>query len=87
MPAGRRIPAMAREPGTVVCLSRGASGRFAALVARGLTNRQIAEQLVLSERTAEGHLERIRGKVGFTSRAQIAVWAAQQERAEVPSPA
>jgi DNA-binding CsgD family transcriptional regulator/tetratricopeptide (TPR) repeat protein len=45
------------------------------LVARGLTNRQIAETLVISERTAEGHVERIRGKLGHQSRAQLAAWA------------
>jgi non-specific serine/threonine protein kinase len=46
----------------------------AVLVARGLTNRQIADQLVIAERTVEGHLERIRGKLGLRSRTQIAVW-------------
>jgi non-specific serine/threonine protein kinase len=49
----------------------------AELVARGLTNRQIAEALVISERTAEGHVERLRNKLGCSSRAQVAVWAAQ----------
>lgn len=48
----------------------------AALVASGLTNRQIGEKLVISERTAEGHVERILGKLGFRSRAQIASWHA-----------
>jgi DNA-binding CsgD family transcriptional regulator len=47
------------------------------LVARGLTNKQIAETLVISERTAESHLERIRGKLGASNRAQIAVWATE----------
>jgi predicted ATPase/DNA-binding CsgD family transcriptional regulator len=46
----------------------------AQLVAGGLTNRQIAERLVIAERTVEGHLERIRGKLGLRSRTQIAVW-------------
>jgi DNA-binding NarL/FixJ family response regulator len=46
----------------------------AVLVARGLTNKQIADQLVIAERTVEGHLERIRGKLGLRSRTQIAVW-------------
>jgi len=45
------------------------------LVARGLSNRQIAEALVISERTAEGHVERIRGKLGHQSRSQLAAWA------------
>lgn len=46
----------------------------AALVAEGLTNRQLAERLGISERSAESHLERIRLRLGFTSRAQVAVW-------------
>jgi DNA-binding CsgD family transcriptional regulator len=48
----------------------------AALVARGLTNLQIAEELTISERTVEGHVERILGKLDFHSRAQIAAWLA-----------
>lgn len=48
----------------------------AALVASGLSNKEIAEKLVISERTAEGHVERILGKLGFRSRSQIASWQA-----------
>ena len=50
----------------------------AALVAAGLTNRQIGERLHLSTRTAENHVEHIRSKLGFTSRAQIAAWAVER---------
>jgi non-specific serine/threonine protein kinase len=50
----------------------------AALVANGLTNRHIADQLVIAERTVEGHLERIRGKLGLRSRTQIAVWVVER---------
>jgi non-specific serine/threonine protein kinase len=46
----------------------------AALVSRGLTNRQIAERLVLSERTIDAHLERIRNRLGVRSRVEIAAW-------------
>lgn len=49
----------------------------AGLVAEGLTNKQIAERLVISERTAETHVEQIRSKLGFRSRTQIAAWVAQ----------
>lgn len=49
----------------------------AALVARGLTNKAIAEALVIAQRTAQGHVENILMKLGFTSRTQIAVWVAQ----------
>lgn len=48
----------------------------AGLVAEGLTSREIAQRLFISERTAEGHVEQIRNKLGFRSRAQIAAWAA-----------
>jgi len=48
----------------------------AALVARGLTNRQIAAHLVISTRTAEGTVSRILTKLGLTTRTQIARWAA-----------
>jgi DNA-binding CsgD family transcriptional regulator/tetratricopeptide (TPR) repeat protein len=56
----------------------------AALVAAGFSNRRIAEALVVSERTAEGHVERIRRKLGMHSRAQIAAWVARQA---LPDPA
>jgi predicted ATPase/DNA-binding CsgD family transcriptional regulator len=46
----------------------------AALVADGLGNREIAERLVLSKRTVDAHLDHIFAKLGFSSRAQLAVW-------------
>jgi predicted ATPase/DNA-binding CsgD family transcriptional regulator len=52
---------------------------LAGLVARGLTNGEIAARLFISERTAERHLENIRTKLGFSTRSQIAAWAATQE--------
>ena len=48
--------------------------QVAALVADGLTNREIGERLVIGERSAEGHVERIRIKLGVRSRAQVAAW-------------
>lgn len=57
---------------------------LAGLVAQGLTNGEIAARLFISERTAERHLENIRTKLGFTTRSQIAAWAATQE-APTPS--
>ena len=57
----------------------------AELVAEGLTSREIAERLVISERTAEGHVEQIRNKLGFHSRAQIAAWVAARRRQEQPT--
>jgi len=46
----------------------------AALIADGLTNRQIAAKLFISERTVDSHVRGILTKLGFTSRAQIAGW-------------
>lgn len=53
--------------------------QVAELVAQGLTNKAIAERLVISQRTAEGHVEHIRDKLGFGSRTQIATWLLQRE--------
>ena len=47
----------------------------AALIALGLTNREIASRLVVAERTAEGHVQSILNKLGFYSRSRIAAWA------------
>jgi DNA-binding CsgD family transcriptional regulator/tetratricopeptide (TPR) repeat protein len=79
---GLRFP---QEPASAAATTSGESSsplssrerEVAALVAEGLTNRQIAEKLVISERTAEGHVEQIRNKLGFHSRTQIATWVAQ----------
>ncbi len=46
----------------------------AALVADGLTNREIGVRLGIDERSAEGHVERIRLRLGVRSRAQVAAW-------------
>lgn len=48
------------------------------LIARGLTNRQIALRLVIAERTVDKHVGNILAKFGFASRAQIAAWAATE---------
>ena len=50
----------------------------AELVAQGMSNKEIAAALVISQRTAEGHVQRILTKFGFTSRAQVATWVANQ---------
>ena len=42
---------------------------------KGLTNKQIAESLFVSERTAENHVQHILAKLGLANRAQIAAWA------------
>jgi DNA-binding NarL/FixJ family response regulator len=57
----------------------------ATLVARGLSNRQIAERLVISERTVHGHVASILAKLDFRSRAQVAVWAVRHRLAASPA--
>ena len=59
----------------------GLTGRereIAALIAQGLINREIAEALIVGERTVETHISNILGKLGFTSRRQIAAWAVEK---------
>lgn len=46
----------------------------AGLVARGLTNKQIAAELYLSERTAQNHVQHILTKLGVANRTQVAAW-------------
>jgi DNA-binding NarL/FixJ family response regulator len=47
----------------------------ALMIAQGKSNREISDALVLSERTTKAHVSNILGKLGFTSRTQIAAWA------------
>lgn len=91
--AGRVLPrqrtltarqAMQRKYGGLTARER----QVAAWVAMGDTNHTIADALVLSERTVEGHVSSILGKLDFSSRAQIAAWAVSVgliERQEVES--
>ncbi|MEA2827502.1 MAG: hypothetical protein QOG43_1941 [Actinomycetota bacterium] len=58
----------------------GREAEVAELVAEGLTNRQIAARLIISERTAQNHVQHILTKLGFTTRAQIAAWSARRDR-------
>jgi len=56
----------------------------AQLLAGGQTNRQIADTLVIAERTAHRHVENILGKLGLNNRAQIAAWAVEHGLSETP---
>jgi non-specific serine/threonine protein kinase len=64
------------RPGAVALTARELE--VAALIAQGLTNREIGTTLVITERTAETHVQNILNKLGFASRAQIAAWAVEQ---------
>ena len=54
---------------------------IAALIAQGKTNRAIADDLVIAERTVDRHVANMMSKLDFHSRAQIAVWAVEKGRA------
>jgi DNA-binding CsgD family transcriptional regulator len=77
------LPALAPPPAPFrreVRVMGGLTARereVARLVAAGKSNRAIAAELVVSERTVESHVTNILGKLGFTSRAQIAAWAVE----------
>lgn len=76
---GGVVPPAAEDTGRT--LPGGLTAReqeVAGLIARGLTNREIAERLVVTERTAESHVQHILDKLGLSSRGRIAAWAVEQ---------
>ena len=54
-------------------------GDVVRLIVSGLPNREIAARLFITERSAEGHVERIRNKLGVHSRHEVATWAEEHE--------
>jgi non-specific serine/threonine protein kinase len=54
----------------------------AILLTRGLTNREIADHLVVSRKTAEAHVSHILTKLGLANRLQIATWAYERGLAQ-----
>jgi DNA-binding CsgD family transcriptional regulator len=52
--------------------------QVAVLVAQGLTNRQIARELVITERAAANHIEHILNRLSVNTRTEIGVWASEQ---------
>ncbi|MGW4774799.1 protein kinase domain-containing protein [Nocardia sp. NPDC004278] len=75
---GEQPQAATRSPGPSDLTTR--EREVADLVADGLTNKAIAARLHISPRTADGHVEHILTKLGFTNRAQIAAWVAERSR-------
>jgi DNA-binding CsgD family transcriptional regulator len=71
-PVPEQIP-----PGEPIVELTPRENEIAALVARGLTNRQIAQELSISERTAANHVARILRKLGLSSRTQIRALAVE----------
>lgn len=66
-------------PTTQVTLTRREL-QVAELIGRGLSNKEIAANLVISQRTAETHVGRILSKLGVTSRNQVSAWIAEHVR-------
>jgi DNA-binding CsgD family transcriptional regulator len=64
-----------RAPGRGKSVLTGREREVALLVARGLSNRDVADALSIGERTVETHIGHILGKLGFASRVEIAAWA------------
>jgi predicted ATPase/DNA-binding NarL/FixJ family response regulator len=54
----------------------------AGLIAEGLSNKAIAAQLVIAQRTVEAHVEHILDKLGFSSRTQVAAWVVEMSTSE-----
>ena len=69
-PAGEALTAPASDSDKLTRRER----EVAVLVAGGLGNREIAEQLFLSKRTVDSHMEHIFTKLGFSSRTRLASW-------------
>ncbi|TDX02639.1 LuxR C-terminal-related transcriptional regulator [Kribbella sp. VKM Ac-2566] len=76
--------ALGEEAESARTAKQGMAGRLtrreyeiAGLIGEGLSNREIAARLVISQRTAETHVEHILSKLGFTSRAQVGRWLAE----------
>jgi non-specific serine/threonine protein kinase len=57
---------------------------IAILLARGLSNRQIARSLVVTEGTAANYVRRVLQRLGLQNRAQVAVWAVEHGLHEAP---
>jgi pimeloyl-ACP methyl ester carboxylesterase/DNA-binding CsgD family transcriptional regulator len=75
------LPSLRRKASTGLTARQA---EVAGLVAEGLTNRELAERLTITERSAESHVERIRLRLGFRSRAQIAAWYVGSGLAQQP---
>ena len=84
---GRPAPAQQEpsraRPGTTLPESRepltDREREVATLLSHGMSNREIAETLVISESTAQVHVKHILSKLGLRSRSQVAAWATRPD--------
>jgi non-specific serine/threonine protein kinase len=82
--SGEQLRALTADDTTKGGTGTGRPGRLsrreqqvAVFVAQGWTNQAVADALVVSRRTVDSHLSHILDKLGLTTRAQVAVWVAQ----------
>jgi pimeloyl-ACP methyl ester carboxylesterase/DNA-binding CsgD family transcriptional regulator len=75
----RPVAGKEREPAISPSSLSRRENEVARLLAGGLSNREIAERLYLSERTVDNHVHHILDKLGFDSRVQVAGWLARNE--------
>ncbi|GII92730.1 hypothetical protein Ssi02_29610 [Sinosporangium siamense] len=86
---GAELPSAETLPAGPAWRGAGPAGNLTArerevagLIARGLSNRAIADELVISPATAARHVANILAKLGFSSRTQVAAWVLESERHE-----
>jgi DNA-binding NarL/FixJ family response regulator len=81
------VAGVAGVPGSASARLTVREQRVAGLIAEGLSNRQIADELLISERTADTHVQNIFNKLGVNCRSQVAVWYVGQGSARSVTPA
>jgi predicted ATPase/DNA-binding SARP family transcriptional activator/DNA-binding CsgD family transcriptional regulator/Flp pilus assembly protein TadD len=74
---GSSPPAVRRSGGDSAALTPREE-EVAVLVSHGLTNRQIASELSISQHTVATHIAKIRRRLGFSSRSRLSAWVAQR---------
>jgi DNA-binding CsgD family transcriptional regulator len=81
---GRHVGARRRRSagGPGLASLSGREMEIAELVARGRTNREIASELFLSEKTIESHLRKVFGKLGVSGRVAVAEAVGRERAAE-----
>ncbi|MGI8332228.1 helix-turn-helix transcriptional regulator [Actinomadura scrupuli] len=77
--SGAAVPG-SRCPAAPVASLTPRERQVAAMIARGLSNRGVADELVISPATVARHVTNILTKLGFTSRVQIAAWSIEHDR-------
>jgi predicted ATPase/DNA-binding CsgD family transcriptional regulator len=75
-------PPTAPSPGGATATLTRREWQVAELVAEGLTNKEISARLMITQRTAETHVERILTKRGFTKRTQLAAWVTERQESQ-----